>query len=112
MGGFPAERDEVLKFINEKQITGVIFITADVHYAAVARVPGDMGLKEFIVGPLGAQLGRAERTSKRFEFFSRDFYSYGLVRVHAKAERPYVEIEILDQNNRLLRKSRVEAPAA
>lgn len=112
-GGFPAERDEVLKFIKEKRIAGIIFLTADVHYAAVTRVPGDLGLKEFIVGPLAAQLDKeATGIAKRFEFFYKDSYSYGLVRVHAKAERPYVEIEILDQNNRLLHKSRVDAPAA
>ncbi|MGH7774312.1 MAG: alkaline phosphatase D family protein [Candidatus Binatia bacterium] len=108
-GGFPEERDEVLKFLTAKKIGGVIFIAADVHYAAVSRVSGGSGLKEFIVGPLAAPMGRASGTAKRFEFFSNDSYNYGMVRVHAKADPPYTEIEILDQDNKLLHKSRVDS---
>ena len=107
-GGFPEERDEILKFIAAKKIGGVIFITADLHYAAVSKVPGESGLKEFIVGPLAAPMSRSSGTAKRFEFFSKDSYNYGMVRVHAKADPPYAAIEILDQDNRLLHKRRVD----
>lgn len=109
-GGFPEERDEVLKLVAGKRIGGVVFLTADVHYAAVSRVPGRLGLKEFIVGPMAAPLNRSvSGTAKRFEFFSKDSYSYGMVRVHAKADPPYAEIEILDESNKLLHKTRIDA---
>jgi len=71
----------------------------------VSRVPGHLGLKEFIVGPLAAPLSRSSGTAHRFEFFSKDSFNYGMVRINAKADPPYAEIEILDQNNRLLHKT-------
>lgn len=108
-GGFPADRDEVLKLIAQKKIGGVIFLTADVHYAAVSRVPGRLALKEIIVGPLGAQMNRSTGgTAKRFEFFSSEYFNYGLVKVNAKAGSPHAEIEILDQDNKVLHKTRFD----
>lgn len=107
-GGYPAEKDEVLKAIREKQIRGVIFLTADVHYAAVVRVPGDTALREIIVGPLGAQMGKATGTAKRFEYFSNEYLNYGLVNVHAEGEQAYVDIEILTDKNVLLHKTRID----
>jgi alkaline phosphatase D len=107
-GGYPADRDEVLKAIKEKQIPGVIFLTADVHYAAVVRVPGNPALREVIVGPLGAQLGKATGTAKRFEYFNNEHLNYGLVNVHAEGGRSFVEIEILTDKNVLLHKIKIE----
>lgn len=107
-GGYPAEKAEVLKVIKERRIGGVIFLTADVHYAAVVRVPGDLALREVIVGPLGAQLGSGTGTAKRFEYFNNKYLNYGLVNVHAEGSQPYVEIEILSDKNALLHKVRID----
>ena len=106
-GGYPSDKVEVLKAIKEKQIRGVIFLTADVHYAAVVRVPGNAALREIIVGPLGAQMGKATGTAKRFEYFNNEYLNYGLVNVHAEDDRPFVEIEILSDKNVLLHKLRI-----
>jgi alkaline phosphatase D len=108
-GGYPADREEVLSTIAREKIRGVIFLTADVHYAAVSKVPGGLGLKEFIVGPLATQVNPFIRTADRFEFFSNESFSYGLVKVHAGADPPYAEIDILDENNKLLHKTRIDA---
>jgi alkaline phosphatase D len=108
-GGYPADKDEVLKVIKQKKIRGVIFLAADVHYAAVVRVPGNTALREVIVGPLGAQRGKATGTAKRFEYFNNEHLNYGLVNVHAKGADPYVEIEILTDKNVLLHKIRIDA---
>lgn len=108
-GGFPADRDEVLRVIAERKIKGVIFLTADVHYAAVSRVPGKLGVKEIITGPIAARMGRASGKAKRFEFFSKEHFNYGLVRVHASADPPYAEIAILGERNQLLYKNRIDA---
>ena len=106
-GGYPADRDEVLKVIKQKKLRGVIFLTADVHYAAVARVPGNTALREVIVGPLAAQMGKATGTAKRFEYFNNKHLNYGLVNVHAEGGEPYVEIEILTDKNVPLHKLRI-----
>lgn len=110
-GGYPKDKDEVLKTIKEKRISGVIFLTADVHYAAVARVPGNTALREVIVGPLAAAMGQASGTAKRFEYFNNQFLNYGLVNVHADGDNSYVEIEILTDKNVLLHKLRIAGGA-
>ena len=107
-GGYPADRDEILKAIKEKNIHGVIFLTADVHYAAVVRVPGSAALREIIVGPLGAPMGKATGTAKRFEYFNNEHLNYGLVNVHAGGDQQYVEIEIFTDKNILLHKTRID----
>lgn len=110
-GGFPEERREILKFIAEKKISGVVFIAADVHYAAVSRVPGGAGLKEIIVGPIAAPRNRLARgTASRFEFFSSETYSYGLVTVDGSSSPPLAEVTISDEKSRLLYKTKIEAP--
>jgi alkaline phosphatase D len=108
-GGYPADRDEVLKLIKQKRIGGVIFLAADVHYAAVARVPGNAALREIIVGPLAAQMARATGAAKRFDYFNNQHLNYGLASVHAEGAEPYVEIEILTDKNVLLHKIRIAA---
>ena len=108
-GGFPDERNEVLGVIKKKKISGVVFLTADVHYAAVTRVAGGLGLREFITGPIAAQMDtKVTGTAKRFEFFKGDVFNYGLVKVYAKATPPYAEIEILGKGNELLHKTKIE----
>lgn len=108
-GGFPDERSEVLGLIKKKKISGVVFLTADVHYAAVTRAPGNLGLREFITGPLAAQMDtKITGTAKRFEFFKGDVFNYGLVNVYGKATSPYAEVEILGPKNEALYKTKIE----
>ena len=109
--GYPADQTKVLIHILTKRIRGVIFLTADVHHAAVSKIMGGIGIKEFIVGPLAAQISeKARGTAKRHFFFSNESFSYGLVRVHANASPPYAEIDILDENNNLLYRTRIKYP--
>ena len=108
-GGYPADRDDVLNIIDQKKLHGVIFLTADMHYAAVVRVPGNTALREIIVGPLGAQMGKGTGTAKRFEYFNNEHLNYGLVNVRAEGTDPYVEIEILTDKNVLLHKTEIVA---
>jgi alkaline phosphatase D len=106
-GGYPADRDEVLKTIRDKQIGGVIFLSADVHYAAVARVL-DTSLREVITGPLAAPLGRASGRDKRFEYFNNQYLNYGLVNVHEDGVNSSVDVEIRTDRNVLLHKIRFD----
>ncbi len=108
-GGYPADREAVLKVIEEERICGVIFLTADVHYAAVVRVPGNPVLREIIVGPLAARMGKGSGTAKRFEYFNKLFLNYGLVHVHAAGAQSYVAVEIRTDKNVLLHKIKFNA---
>lgn len=109
-GGYPADRDLLLKFISGKKIAGVIFLSADVHYAAVARVM-NTSLREVITGPLAAQMGSGTAKERRFEYFNNQFLNYGLVVVHEDGVNSHVEIEILTDKNVLLHKVRFGAGA-
>jgi len=108
-GGYPADRDAVIKTILDRQIRGVIFLSADVHYAAVARVRGAPGLREVIAGPLGAPLGKGTGREKRFDYFNNQHLNYGLVQVHEDGDKSHVEIDILTDKNLLLHRVRVGA---
>lgn len=109
-GGFIPERAEILRTIAEHQITGVIFLAGDVHYAAVTKVPGNLGLKEVIVGPLGTTMRRRmQGPATTFEFFFGESVNYGLVRVNAAARPPYAEIVILNTDNKVLNRTRISS---
>ena len=56
--GYPRERSEILGYIREKKITGVIFLSADLHCAAITRIPKSNGLRDITAGPLAAPLNR------------------------------------------------------
>jgi len=108
--GYPLDRLELLKWAMHRNIQGLICISADVHYAAVSRVPRANGLKEIIVGPMAAPMNvLANGNSKRFEFFSNETFNYGMMTIDPKAPKPHAEIEILDQDNRRMYKTRIAA---
>ena len=110
-GGYPGDRAEVVKTIGDKRIGGVIFLTADVHYAAVARVPGAPALREVIAGPLAAPMGTGTGKEKRFDYFNNQHLNYALVNVHEDGANSYVDVEILTDKNVALHKVRIVAGA-
>ena len=58
--GYAAEREEILNFIRGNEITGVIFLTADLHASLVNDVfidtftDSQVVAQEFVTGPIGA----------------------------------------------------------
>jgi len=112
-GGYPADRDAVVTAIRDKKIGGVIFLAADVHHAAVARVAGAPELREVIAGPLAAPMGKGTGQAKRFDYFNNQHLNYGLVIVHEDGDDSHVDIEIRTEKNLLLHTARfgIEARA-
>jgi alkaline phosphatase D len=107
-GGFEVDREEVLTYINYHEIPGVVFLAADVHYAADANIPDGEGLREFIVGPLATNMTTKDRSHyKKFNFYYKDSYNYGLVKVNAQSKSPYAEIEIRNTNNKIIYSTKV-----
>jgi alkaline phosphatase D len=106
-GGFARERDRIVRFIERRDIRNVIFISADLHLAASAKVPG-AGLREFVVGPLAAPMGIGVGLPRRCDFVFRETFNYGLVEVAAKANPPYADVVHLDENNGELYRTRIE----
>lgn len=107
--GYPRERKEVLHWIKEKNVKGVFFISADVHYAAVRRLPGKLSRKEVTTGPMAAPMNvLATGVSNRFEFFSNKTFNFGMITIDPKATSPHADVEILDENNASLYKTTIE----
>lgn len=109
-GGFPEERGAILDFILNRGISGVVFLSGDLHCAAVVDVPGGRGIKEVITGPLAQSMGGL-RAQEGVEFSFSGEVNYGLISVNTHAAAPYATIDILDKNNRLLHRSTVDGIA-
>ena len=107
--GYPRERKEIFHRLKEKSIQGVFFISADLHYAAVRRLPGKFALKEITAGPMAAPMNViATGASKRFEFFSNKTFNYAAITIDPKARQPSASVEIFDENNASLYKTTLE----
>lgn len=108
-GEYPEERDEILRFIVENRISGVLFLSGDVHHAAVSRIPGFPSLKECIFGPLAAPMNyRISPQEPRFEFFSDASRNFGKITVQPDALKPSVKVEWLDGQNTVLHRVRFD----
>jgi alkaline phosphatase D len=109
-GGFPAERQELLRWIAEKNIKQVVFISADVHYAAVSRIPGKSGLKEITAGPIASPMNVITNGfDKKFEFFSNETFNYAMITVDPNSSKPHAQVEFLTDEGKTLYKTQLEA---
>jgi len=98
--GFPKERQQILRYINEKKIHGVVFLSADMHYAAITNIPKSGGIKDITVGPLGAPLNRiTDGTARRYDFFLAENFNFGKITVDAKNQPGKALLEFVDQDN-------------
>jgi len=108
--GYPKERRELLKFIAANRIRGVVFLSADLHYAAVSKVPRGNGLKEIAAGPLAAPMNVITNSaSSRFEFFFNQSFNFAKVTVDPKLEPAHVLVEFFDEKNQLMHATRIAA---
>ncbi|MDQ7843898.1 MAG: alkaline phosphatase D family protein [Armatimonadota bacterium] len=101
--GYAAEREELLGFIRQHRIRGVVFVAGDVHYAAVLRHPG--GIVEGVAGPLAMHVTRrpAAAGKPEAEFVYNGGSTFGLVRATTSG----LEIELYDVEGRLLHRTTV-----
>lgn len=65
---FPAEYDELMNFLKDNRINGVVFLTGDRHHSEIIRVerPGTYPLYDITVSPLtsgGSPFGGAEKNN-------------------------------------------------
>jgi alkaline phosphatase D len=107
--GFPRERSEVLGYIREKKITGVVFLSADLHCAAITRIPKSNGLRDITTGPLAAPLNRITNgTARRYEYFMAENFNFAKITVDPKAEPVQALVEFIDQDNRLFHTTKIK----
>jgi alkaline phosphatase D len=108
--GYPTERAELLRFIREKRITGVVFLSADLHYAAVTSVPKSQGLKDITAGPLAAPLNRVTNGyAPRFDFFLAENFNFAKITVDPAVKPAQALVEFIDQDNEVFHTARIKA---
>ena len=108
--GYPAERTELLRFIKEKRITGVVFLSADLHYAAVTSIPNSHGLKDITAGPLAAPLNRVtDGSARRFDFFLADNFNFAKITVDPAVKPAQALVEFIDQDNHVFHTTKIRA---
>ena len=101
--GYVFERNEILRFIAGRRITNVIFLAADVHYAALLHHPE--GPYEAISGPLAAILSRSSRVAGKPEtlWSATRKFNYGWMRI----ARDGITLEWRDDQDALMHQARL-----
>lgn len=108
--GYPKERDEVLRFIHDKKISGVVFMSADLHYAAVTKIPNGKGLLDITAGPLAAPLNRVTNSAnRRYEFYLAENFNFAKITVDPKVNGNEALLEFIDQDNRVFYTRKIRA---
>ena len=108
--GYPKERADILSFIAEKKIRGVVFLSGDLHYCAVSTIPRGKGMKEITAGPLAAPMNVITNgTARRFEFFSATTFNFAKVTVDPTLKPAHATVEFFDENNRLMYRTKINA---
>lgn len=108
--GYPKERAELLRFIAANRIRGVVFLSADLHYAAVIKIPRTKGLKEIAAGPLAAAMNVITNSAaSRFEFFSNQTFNFAKVTVDPKLDQAHALVEFIDEKNEIFHSTKIEA---
>ncbi len=79
---FPAEYDELMNFLKEYNVTGVLFLTGDRHHSEIVKVerPGTYPLYDITVSPLTSgshQFGDAEKNNPYRVFGLAGKQNYG-----------------------------------
>jgi alkaline phosphatase D len=108
--GYPKERAEIINFIKSSKTTGVVFLSADLHCAAIRRIRSSNGLKNIIAGPLGAPLNRiTDGTARRFEFFLAENFNFVKLTVDPKSAPAHTLVEFIDQDNQTFHRAKINA---
>ena len=98
--GYPKERQQILGFIKERKITGVVFLSADMHCAAITKVPNSGGLKDITAGPIAAPVNRVTSgTAARYEYFLAENFNFAKITIDPKVDPRKALVEFIDQDN-------------
>jgi len=108
--GYPKERAEILRFIAANKLHGVVFLSADMHYAGITKIPKGYGLKDITAGPLAAPLNRITNSAaKRFEYFLAENFNFAKITVDPTVQPAHALVEFIDQDNQIFHRAKIAA---
>lgn len=111
--GYANERNELLHFFRSEAISGVIFLSADMHMAR--HLTHANGINDFTTGPLATRTlcenspGQQRRMAAINGFITCDALNYGLVSVRPDLDPPEVEVQVRDATNTVLYQTHIVA---
>jgi alkaline phosphatase D len=88
---FKREREDVLKFLQDNHITGVLMVSGDRHFTAAYQVIGKF--IEVTSGPMGSANAGSKPTPEMFYYNGKGKF-YCIFDVNTRAEPPKVALEI------------------
>jgi len=100
---FPAAHERLLQHIVDESITGVVFLSGDVHrseFRSVAAVSGGYDIPELSSSPMANSNSSCSSDSELRECFDSDDYFIG-VEVNTTAADPTVKAQLFDRNGEL-----------
>jgi len=108
--GYPEERAQILSFIKDRKISGVVFLSADLHYAAITKIPKSGGLRDITAGPLAAPLNRITNgTARRFEYFLAENFNFAKITIDPKTDSHKALVEFIDQDKQVFHTATIRA---
>ena len=108
--GYSKERQELFNFLNEKKIHGVIFLSADLHYAAITKIPNSGGLRDVTAGPIAAPVNRVTNgTAAHFEYFLAENFNFAKITIDPKIDPRKAIVEFIDQDNQVFHATMIRA---
>lgn len=108
--GYSKERKDILTFIKNKKIHGVVFLSGDLHYAAITKIPNSGGLKDITAGPIAAPVNRiTDGTASRFEYFLAENFNFAKITIDPKIDPRKAVVEFIDDGNRVFHTATISA---
>jgi alkaline phosphatase D len=108
--GYAKERQELFTFIKERKIGGAAFLSADLHYAAITKIPNSGGLRDITAGPIAAPVNRITNgTAARFEYFLAENFNFAKITIDPKNDPRKALVEFIDQDNKVFHQTTLRA---
>jgi len=107
--GYPTQREEILRFIDDEPITGVLWVAGDFHFASIGRVSGSgfgSTQTEILVGP-GAQTGNPASFLLRGPQFDWSSMTNNYTTMELDPARSLIRVQWVDDDASVIQSSEI-----
>ena len=88
----------------------MVFLSADLHYAAITKIPNSGGLRDVTAGPIAAPVNRITNgTAAHFEYFLAENFNFAKITIDPKIDPQKAIVEFIDQDNQIFHAAMIRA---